>query len=220
MNEIVKVFNGNPVRIIERDGNPWFGAKDVCRILKLGNPRSSLALLDADEKGVHKMDTLGGEQEMTVVSEAGLYSLILRSRKPEAKAFKRWITHEVLPSIRKTGGYIAPNLSTKDMEALTVTLVEEIDRRVHGEYEIKRLQGVIKTLSEYAIPKKLIGAISDATGLPRNILVGSYLRSDSRKHKSSKEKYVQLLLPFVSRECQLEQLPCLRNARHRQCLEA
>lgn len=62
---------------------------------------SSLAALDEDEKGVHTMDTLGGNQEMTVISEPGLYSLILRSRKPEAKAFKRWVTSEVLPSIRK-----------------------------------------------------------------------------------------------------------------------
>lgn len=80
-------------------------AKDVCDILEMGNPRSSLALLDEDEKGVHSMDTPGGKQEMTIISEPGLYSLILRSRKPEAKAFKRWVTHEVIPSIRKHGLY-------------------------------------------------------------------------------------------------------------------
>ena len=63
--------------------------------------------LDDDEKGVITSDTLGGKQEMSTINEPGLYSLILRSRKPEAKAFKRWITHEVIPTIRKTGGYIA-----------------------------------------------------------------------------------------------------------------
>lgn len=73
------------VRIVIRNGNPWFVASDVCDILEMGNPRSSLALLDEDEKGVHSMDTPGGKQEMTIISEPGLYSLILRSRKPDAK---------------------------------------------------------------------------------------------------------------------------------------
>ena len=96
------------VRAIARNGDPWFVAKDVCECLELGNPRSSLALLDEDEKGVHSVDTPGGKQEMTIVSEPGLYSLILRSRKPEAKAFKRWVTHDVIPSIRKRGLYATP----------------------------------------------------------------------------------------------------------------
>lgn len=96
------------VRAIACNGDPWFVAKDVCECLELGNPRSSLALLDEDEKGVHSVDTPGGKQEMTIVSEPGLYSLILRSRKPEAKAFKRWVTHDVIPSIRKRGLYATP----------------------------------------------------------------------------------------------------------------
>jgi len=90
------------------DGEPWFVASDVATILELGNVRSSLALLDEDEKGVHTVDTLGGPQSMTVISESGLYSLVLRSRKPEAKEFKRWITREVIPAIRKTGTYSTP----------------------------------------------------------------------------------------------------------------
>jgi prophage antirepressor-like protein len=80
----------------------------VAVVLELGNPRSSLALLDEDEKGVHTMDTPGGPQEFATVNEPGLYSLILRSRKPQAKAFKRWVTHEVIPAIRKTGSYSVP----------------------------------------------------------------------------------------------------------------
>lgn len=93
------------VRVVMQDGEPWFIARDVCKCLELGNPRTSIALLDEDEKGVHTMDTPGGAQEMSIISEPGLYSLILRSRKPEAKAFKRWVTHDILPSIRKTGGH-------------------------------------------------------------------------------------------------------------------
>ena len=81
-------------------------AADVCRALGLGNSSKAIMPLDDDEKGITISDTLGGKQEMTTITEPGLYSLILRSRKPEAKAFKRWITHEVIPAIRKTGGYI------------------------------------------------------------------------------------------------------------------
>lgn len=86
-------------------GEPWFVAVDVCRALSIGNSRQALSYLDEDEKGVTSNDTPGGDQRVSTVNEPGLYSLILRSRKPEAKAFKRWVTHEVLPSIRKTGSY-------------------------------------------------------------------------------------------------------------------
>ena len=115
MDEIVKLYQDHPVRIIERDGDPWFVAKDVCDILEICNSRRSTSLLDEDERGVHTVNTPSGKQEMTVVSEAGLYSLILKSRKPEAKAFRRWVTHEVIPAIRKTGAYVVPN---RAMEAI------------------------------------------------------------------------------------------------------
>lgn len=100
-------YIGHDVRTVKIDGQPWFVAADVAAILDLGNPRSSLALLDDDEKGVHSMDTRGGGQSAIVISEPGLYSLILRSRKDEAKQFKRWITHTVLPEIRQTGSFNA-----------------------------------------------------------------------------------------------------------------
>lgn len=90
---------------VDDDGAYWFVAKDVAEALGYGNIRSTLSLLDTDEKGVHTVDTLGGTQTMTTVSESGLYSLILRSRKPEAKPFRRWVTSEVLPSLRKRGKY-------------------------------------------------------------------------------------------------------------------
>lgn len=98
-------YEGQQIRTVLVDGDPWFVAADVAAVLDMGNVHSSLALLDDDERGLHTVETLGGDQEQRTVSEAGLYSLILRSRKPEAKPFKRWITHQVLPQIRKTGGY-------------------------------------------------------------------------------------------------------------------
>lgn len=109
MNEI-QTFESDQfgtVRAIrDENGEPMFVAKDVCAVLELKNPRSTLALLDEDEKGVHIVDTPGGEQQMTIVTEPGFYKLVMRSRKPEAKAFKRWVTHEVLPALRRDGGYM------------------------------------------------------------------------------------------------------------------
>lgn len=111
------------VRAVTLEGEPWFVAADVCRALGLGNSRQTLSYLDDDEKGVITSDTLGGKQEMSTINEPGLYSLILRSRKPEAKAFKRWITHEVIPEIRKTGGYIAGQETMDDDQLLANALM-------------------------------------------------------------------------------------------------
>lgn len=104
----LKVFeyeNKRPFRIIDRNGEPWFVLSDVCGELDLANPRQAASRLDDDEKGVISMDTLGGAQLATIINESGLYSLILTSRKDGAKRFKKWVTSEVLPSIRRTGKY-------------------------------------------------------------------------------------------------------------------
>lgn len=114
-NNQVRVFENTEfgkVRTIVKDGEPWFVAVDVCNALDIGNPSQAISRLDDDEKVTLTTNEghsgkLGGAQMLNVISEAGLYSLILKSRKPEAKAFKRWITHEVIPTIRKTGGYVA-----------------------------------------------------------------------------------------------------------------
>lgn len=94
------------VRAVMIDGEPWFAAVDVCQALAIVNTARALSRLDEDEKGVHSMNTPGGAQDLSVVNESGLYSLILTSRKPEAKAFKKWVTAEVLPAIRKHGMYL------------------------------------------------------------------------------------------------------------------
>jgi prophage antirepressor-like protein len=121
-------FGDREIRVIDLDGEPWWVAADVGAVLDLSNLRSSLALLDEDEKGVHSMDTPGGPQSITVISESGLYSLILRSRKPEAKAFKKWVTSEVLPSIRRTGSYQAPPVSADT--SITARLAEIAHREI------------------------------------------------------------------------------------------
>lgn len=98
----------NSVRVLTVEGEPWFVAQDVCKALEISNSRDAVARLDPDEKGVGDADTLGGKQQMTTVNESGLYSLTFTSRKAEAKKFKKWVTSEVIPSIRKTGSYSLP----------------------------------------------------------------------------------------------------------------
>ena len=115
------------VRVIERDGEPWFVASDICKCLDISNSRDAVSRLDDDEKanvGITDIRESGVDIEVPnrgicIISEAGLYSLVLTSRKPEAKLFKRWITHDVIPSIRKTGAYqLAPKSYAEALRAL------------------------------------------------------------------------------------------------------
>jgi len=98
-------FEDQSVRTEIRDGEPWFVANDVCAILELTNPRKAIADFDEDEKGVTKSDTLGGLQTVSIISESGLYRLIFQSSKPNAQRFRKWVTSEVLPTIRRSGRY-------------------------------------------------------------------------------------------------------------------
>lgn len=113
-------FENHPIRTFLNNGTPSFAATDVCGVLEHTNPSKATAGLDDDEKGMHIVHTPGGDQNILTVTESGLYSLIFTSRKPEAKRFRRWITHEVLPSIRKTGTYEArPQDALSDREIRT-----------------------------------------------------------------------------------------------------
>ena len=115
-------FESHALRVnMDAAGQPWFVASDVCVALSIGNSRMALDRLDADEKGVSSIDTPGGSQKMSVVNESGLYNLVLGSRKPEAKRFKRWVTHEVLPAIRKTGTYASAVSATSVATVPSVT---------------------------------------------------------------------------------------------------
>jgi prophage antirepressor-like protein len=124
---------GQNVRTVTLDTEPWFVAVDVAEILDLGNLHSSLAHLDDDERSLHTVER--GQRSMSIVSEPGLYSLILRSRKPQAKAFKRWVTHEVLPAIRKTGSYSVA-LPQSYAEALR-ELASTVEQRDHAVAELE-----------------------------------------------------------------------------------
>lgn len=134
MTNEIQVFQNDrfgTIRALSVDGEPWFVAKDVCVALGVGNSRQALARLDDDEKGVISTDTPGGEQRVQTVNEAGLYTLVLSSRKPEAHAFKRWVTHEVLPAIRRTGGYMVARDETPEQTMARALLIarDTMDRQ-------------------------------------------------------------------------------------------
>ena len=134
MNDI-QIFN-NPefgeIRTIDQNGEPWFVGKDVAQALGYADPRSAISKkVDDLDRGVAKMATPSGEQEMTIINESGLYSLCFSSKLEGAKKFKRWVTSEVLPQIRKTGSYMLPKM-TKEMQAIFLldNRTVQLDQRV------------------------------------------------------------------------------------------
>ena len=148
-NEIQKFdFKAAVLRTLtDEEGEPWFVAKDVCDILGMSNPSMAVIALDKDEVAqIDPKDYLGSEnrsnQAVNIVSEPGLYKLIMRSRKPEAKEFQRWVTHEVLPQIRKTGGYIptSESDSDEDIMARAVLVAQKTIERKNQQLQAKDAQ--------------------------------------------------------------------------------
>ena len=156
-NSVAKIFRfeNQEVRFVGTADDPWWVAKDICDVLEISDVSNALKNLDDDEKDTHNVRTLGGNQSMLVINESGLYSLILRSRKPQAKKFKKWITSEVLPAIRKTGSYSInqPQKSTIPMHEMLI-LAElgcksAIDAGVDKEVaEQLKLEGMMKLYPE------------------------------------------------------------------------
>lgn len=162
-NSMVQAKTENGFRIFEnpsfgqirtqmKNGEPWFAAPDVCKALEINNSRMAADRLDPDEKMTVSLtdshfEQRGGAQKMTLVNEPGLYSLVLGSRKPEAKEFKRWITHEVIPTIRKTGGYVAnedaflqtylpyADENTKALFRVTLATINDQNRKIAQQQE-------------------------------------------------------------------------------------
>ncbi|QJE31829.1 BRO family protein [Heyndrickxia coagulans] len=210
-------FKQNEVRTVLKDGEPWFVAKDVCDILNHSNSRVAISRLDEDEKGVSKVYTPGGYQNMSVVNEFGLYSLVLTSNLPEAKQFKRWITHEVIPSIRKHGAYMTPETLEKTISdpdfliGLLANLKEEKAKRVKAEQErnqvIEQQRADLPYTSFGKVVSNSTGAISigafakmlyDKHGINigRNKLFEwlrshGYLISGGREHNNPKQIYLE-----------------------------
>jgi prophage antirepressor-like protein len=171
MLEIFKSEEFGSVRVNEVDGDAWFIAKDVCNILGLANNRKAVSSLDDDELMSLKVTSGGQARSMSVINESGLYSLIFKSRKKKAKAFKKWVTSEVLPAIRKTGAYIAPNADLVNIiESLQSQLNDKVEKLHSKEKEALQYKQLLET-TEIALntfnPKTEFGSISKSNGLPK-----------------------------------------------------
>ena len=174
------------VRVVQKDGEPWFVAVDVCRVLEISNTTDALNRLDDDEKARFNLGLPGGPTNC--VNEPGLYSLVLGSRKPEARAFKRWITHDVIPSIRRTGGYALPRDYPSALRALAdeaeknqrLTAENEAQRQAIADFEPKRQYldtilnstgalAVTQIAADYGISAKRLNKILHEEGIQRKV---------------------------------------------------
>lgn len=146
-------YEDHEVHVVAFDGEPWFVAGDVARLLGYRMASDLTRNLDEDEKGTHVLRTPGGEQTVTIISEPGLYEAILRSRVPQAQAVKRWVKHDVLPAIRKTGGYGSP---------AGITFEEMTAQVIHGLQE--RIEAAQQRARELESPARAWNALSNAAG--------------------------------------------------------
>lgn len=147
MNEL-QIFSSpdfGEVRTLSIDGEPWFVASDVCKALEIGNPTDAMRRLDADERTLVSIEGTSNGLPVNAVNEPGLYTLVLGSRKPEAKAFKRWITHDVIPSIRKNGGYIAgqENMTAEELMAKALLVAKKTIEEKEAELSRKQVENAI-----------------------------------------------------------------------------
>ena len=158
----IKVFSNEEfgkVRVLNIDNEPWFVGRDVAEVLGYSNTRDAISKhVDEEDKGVAKCDTPSGAQQMTIINESGMYSLILSSKLPDAKKFKRWVTSEVLPTIRKTGSYNLPDFNNP----------AEAARAWAKEYEEKQ-----KALAQVTEMKPKADFYDDVTGSTDTIDIGS-----------------------------------------------
>lgn len=159
-------FGKREVRTVIVDNEPWFVAKDVAEILGYSTANRMTERLDDDEKGTRKLCTLGGDQEMTIINESGLYNAILGSNKPDAKKFKKWVTAEVLPSIRKYGAYaVSPELL--------------VDRLVASIHENERMKCQLEFAKNF-LPSGNPGDLN-RNGVPKNNFRRGYYTSGNGK---------------------------------------
>ncbi len=184
MNEL-QIFE-NPqfgkVRSVKKDNEPWFVAADVCRALEHSNVTVTLDRLDEDERAKFN---LGRQGDTWCVNEPGLYSLVLGSRKPEAKAFKRWITHEVIPSIRRTGGYLLP----KDYPSALRALADSEEKRMTllAENEAQR-----QAIADFQPIKQYVDSILSSSGtMATSQIAADYDLSANRLNKILREECIQ-----------------------------
>jgi prophage antirepressor-like protein len=185
-------YHSSQVRVIGRDDGPWFVARDVCTILEIVNVSQAVEKLDADEKGLCSTYTPGGSQSLLCVNEPGVYRLIFQSRKAEAKAFTRWVTHEVLPAIRTTGTYAV------GAQAPAPTLRERLHDRLSANQQ--NIPADCFTIGEVALRhvEALLDAVSglDASAMLEQSIAqrfARYAKEDLHIPEEHRRKYSHML---------------------------
>lgn len=186
----LQIFNyeEKAIRTVTINGEPWWVAKDVCDILNHSNSRMALESLEDDEKGVSKVYTPGGLQDVSIVNESGLYSLILKSNKPEAKKFKKWITSEVIPSIRKTGSYSIES----DPAKFLAQAVQLANKLLEEQKPLVEFAQAVRDSKEGILIRDMAKALNPPTGEKRLYL---WLRNNKMIMPYSTEPYQ----PFIDR---------------------
>jgi len=192
MNEIQIFENKNfgQMRTVTIENEPWFVLADVCKVLELTTPAKVSARLEEDEKGVTSIHTLGGQQEMTIINESGLYSVILRSDKPQAKPFRKWVTSEVLPTIRKHGAYMTEQ--TLEQALASPDFLIKLATQLKAEQEKnKSLQVKVSALT---VDNQIMQPKADYFDelVDRNLLTG--IRETAKELKVKQKVFVDFLL--------------------------
>ncbi len=195
MNNIPAIFNFNAheVRTIIKDGAPWFIATDITSALEYRDANAGTRWLDDDEKGTHTVSTRGGDQELTIISESGMYSMIMHSRKASAKVFRKWVTSEVLPSIRKTGRYeVKPDLDDGSKRST----VKDRANLYHAAVDIMlkhglRLNVAYQAMNDFAGSARFRSMTKDQVGdagkFVERFLLGTDTRQDWTKIESNRK---------------------------------
>jgi prophage antirepressor-like protein len=195
--QIFKNEDFGEVRVVELNKEPWFVATDICKALDIKNVTQAINRLDEDERS---MFNIGRQGETNIVNEYGLYNLILSSRKPEAKKFKRWITHEVIPSIRKHGAYMTPEkieevlMNPDTIIQLATALKEEQQRRLQAERQIEEQKPKVLFAEAWEVSEHSILVGEMAKLLAKNGLENmgqnrlfKWLRANGYLHKSGQQ---------------------------------
>ena len=186
MENQIQIFNNTEfgeIRTVKINGEPWFVGKDIAAALGYSNPRKAIGdHVDEEDKGVTKCDTLGGGQNLTIINESGMYSLILSSKLEGAKRFKRWVTSEILPSIRKTGAY-ATDSAAADYKAreLRIREMNAQARLINAETRRLTVLQKGKGLSQVAVDTLAVKAVERVTGKD----LGDYLPQVEKTYSAS-----------------------------------
>ena len=186
--QIIKIFENEKfgqIRTITKDGEPWFVLADVCRALEIRNSRMVAGRLDRDELMSVKLTSGGQRREMTVINESGLYAVIIRSDKPQAQSFRKWLTSEVIPTIRRTGGYVSneemfienylPFLDEpyRDLFRLQMTIIGKLNERIRHDEPLVAFANQVSN-TDNLIDMNVMAKLARAENIPvgRNKLYG------------------------------------------------